>query len=279
VQPHQIGANAGLWRPGVKLGVRPGSEFHLTECFGPVLGLMRADDLTHAIALANQPSYGLTGGIHSLDDREVARWCDEIEVGNAYVNRVITGAIVQRQPFGGWKRSAIGPGAKAGGRHYVASLGTWHAGSPDSAADQLDRARAMWHRLSVGDDPSGLRAETNRFRLRALRRVVVRLADEVDAAALRFALAVAQIVGVDVTVSTPIEDDPSFIARLSTLNVDKVRLLAAPGELGLAVIDAGFTLDTLGIVFDGELELLRWTREQVISETRHRHGNLRPPSP
>jgi RHH-type proline utilization regulon transcriptional repressor/proline dehydrogenase/delta 1-pyrroline-5-carboxylate dehydrogenase len=251
---------------------------------------MRADDLAHAIALANQPTYGLTGGIHSLDDREVALWCDEIEVGNAYVNRVITGAIVQRQPFGGWKRSAIGPGAKAGGRHYVASLGTWDAGTPDNAAEQLDRARAMWQRLSVGDDPSGLRAETNRFRLRALRHVVVRLADEVDAAALRFALAVAHVVGVDVTVSAPapgggadesatIEEDRAFVARLSTLNVDKVRLLAAPGELGLAVIDAGFTLDTLGIVFDGELELLRWTREQVISETRHRHGNLRPSPP
>ncbi len=279
VQPHQIGANPRLWRPGVKLGVSPGSEFHLTECFGPVLGLMRADDLAHAIALANQPSYGLTAGIHSLDDREVARWCDEIEVGNAYVNRVTTGAIVQRQPFGGWKRSAIGPGAKAGGRHYVASLGTWNAGASDDAPEQLDRARAMWQRLSIGDDPSGLRAETNRFRLRALRRVVVRVGDEVDAAALRFTLAVAQIVGVDVTVSTPIEDDPAFIARLSTLTVDKVRLLAAPGDVALAVIDAGFALDTVGIVFDGELEVLRWTREQVISETRHRHGNLRPPSP
>ena len=207
-----------------------------------------------------------------------ARWCDEIEVGNAYVNRVITGAIVQRQPFGGWKRSAIGPGAKAGGRHYVASLGTWHAGASDDAAEQLERARAMWQRLSIGDDPSGLTAETNRFRLRALRRVVVRAGDAVDAAALRFTLAVAQIVGVDVTVSTPIEDDPSFIARLGTLTVDKVRLLAPPGDVALAVIDAGFALDTVGIVFDGELEVLRWTHEQVISETRHRHGNLRPPS-
>ena len=288
VQPHQIGDNPRLWRPGVKLGVRPGSEFHLTECFGPVLGLMRADDLAHAIALANQPSYGLTGGIHSLDDREVACWCDEVEVGNAYVNRVITGAIVQRQPFGGWKRSAIGPGAKAGGRHYVASLGTWHAGDPDGAAEQLDRARHVWDQLSIGDDPSGLRAETNRFRLRALRRVVVRIGGEVDPAALRFALAVARVVGVDVAVSTPtgvegvgdtarIEDDQRFIDRLGTLTADKVRLLGGPAEVGLAVIDAGLTLDTLGIVFDGELEVLRWTREQVISETRHRHGNLRPP--
>jgi RHH-type proline utilization regulon transcriptional repressor/proline dehydrogenase/delta 1-pyrroline-5-carboxylate dehydrogenase len=257
---------------------------------------MRANDLGHAIALANQPSYGLTGGIHSLDDREVARWCDEVEVGNAYINRAITGAIVQRQPFGGWKRSAIGPGAKAGGRHYVASLGTWHAGDPGRSAEQLERARAAWEQLSVGDDPSGLRSETNRFRLRALRRVVVRVGVAIDPAALRFALAVAQVVGVEVVVSAPapvggaddaapiegyeatVEDDLGFILRLSTLTVDKVRLLAGAGEVGLAVIDAGLTLDPLDIVFDGEIELLRWTREQAISETRHRHGNLRPPS-
>ena len=279
VQPHQIGANPRLWRPGVKLGVRPGSEFHLTECFGPVLGLMRANDLAHAIALANQPSYGLTGGIHSLDDREVARWCDEIEVGNAYMNRVITGAIVQRQPFGGWKRSAIGPGAKAGGRHYVASLGTWHAGASDDAAEQLERARATWKRLSIGDDPSGLTGRDqpvstpgasprrrSRGRCGRRRGVAVRAG---GGAGRR-----GRGRGLDT------HRRRSELHR-SAQHSDRRQGPSAGhagGDVALAVIDPGFALDTVGIVFDGELELLRWTREQVISETRHRHGNLRPPS-
>ena len=56
---------------------------------------------------------------------KAAHWLDRVEVGNAYVNRAITGAIVQRQPFGGWKRSVVGPGAKAGGPNYVAQLGHW----------------------------------------------------------------------------------------------------------------------------------------------------------
>ena len=113
VEPRRIGER--LWTPGVRLGVRPGSWFHRTECFGPVLGVMRADDLDHAIELQNAVDYGLTGGLHSLDEGEIERWLDRVEVGNAYVNRHTTGAIVRRQPFGGWKRSSVGRGAKTGG--------------------------------------------------------------------------------------------------------------------------------------------------------------------
>jgi RHH-type proline utilization regulon transcriptional repressor/proline dehydrogenase/delta 1-pyrroline-5-carboxylate dehydrogenase len=105
--------------------VRRGSFFHRTECFGPVLGLMRAADLDEAIDLANDTPFGLTSGIHSLDDREVGRWLGRLEAGNLYVNRHITGAIVGRQPFGGWKASSVGPGAKAGGPNYVLQLARW----------------------------------------------------------------------------------------------------------------------------------------------------------
>ncbi|HXL45783.1 MAG TPA: proline dehydrogenase family protein, partial [Candidatus Binatia bacterium] len=122
LEPRPATDNAQLWSPGIKLGVRPGSFFHRTECFGPVLGLMRAADLDQAIALANAQPFGLTSGIQTLDDREIARWLDRIEAGNLYVNRPITGAIVGRQPFGGWKASSVGPGAKAGGPNYVLQL-------------------------------------------------------------------------------------------------------------------------------------------------------------
>src|SRR5699024_8685109 len=73
----------------------------------------------------------------SLDDEEIDYWTEHVEVGNAYVNRGITGAIVQRQPFGGWKNSVIGPGAKAGGPNYVAQLGTWTDGDLDHAQVEL----------------------------------------------------------------------------------------------------------------------------------------------
>ncbi|MDN6600442.1 MAG: bifunctional proline dehydrogenase/L-glutamate gamma-semialdehyde dehydrogenase [Corynebacterium flavescens] len=136
LKPKKLNAEGTLWSPGIRDNVAPGSWYHLNECFGPVLGIMYADTLEQAIEWQNSTGFGLTGGIHSLDERELSYWMDKVEVGNAYVNRGITGAIVQRQSFGGWKKSVIGPGAKAGGPNYVAQLGTWE----DSSLRPLDVA-------------------------------------------------------------------------------------------------------------------------------------------
>jgi RHH-type proline utilization regulon transcriptional repressor/proline dehydrogenase/delta 1-pyrroline-5-carboxylate dehydrogenase len=114
--------NPCLWSPGIKLGVEPGSFSHQTELFGPVLSVLRADDLEHAIDIANATPYGLTASLHSLDEREQARFIERMQAGNLYVNRTTVGAIVGRQPFGGHKASSVGPGAKAGGPNYVLEL-------------------------------------------------------------------------------------------------------------------------------------------------------------
>ena len=135
VKPRQLDDEGKQWTPGVRTGVVSGSEFHMTEYFGPVLGIMRAKNLTEAIEMQNAVDYGLTAGIHSLDPTEVARWLEEVQAGNAYVNRGITGAIVRRQPFGGWKRSAVGCHAKAGGPNYLMTLGQWKAVEQPAARD------------------------------------------------------------------------------------------------------------------------------------------------
>ena len=119
LKPRQIRENPYLWAPGIKYGVRPGSFTHTTELFGPVLGVMCADNLEHAVDLANATGYGLTAGIESLDDREIAFWKKTMMAGNLYINRSTTGALTLRQPFGGMKKSAVGPGIKAGGPNYV----------------------------------------------------------------------------------------------------------------------------------------------------------------
>lgn len=141
VAPTQLDDTGALWSPGIRTGVRAGSEFHLTEYFGPVLGIMTAATLDEAIAMVNAIDYGLTSGLHSLDEAEIAQWLAQIQAGNVYVNRGTTGAIVQRQPFGGWKKSVVGPGTKAGGPNYLFGL-TDFADAPIAAAPPTDAVGA-----------------------------------------------------------------------------------------------------------------------------------------
>jgi RHH-type proline utilization regulon transcriptional repressor/proline dehydrogenase/delta 1-pyrroline-5-carboxylate dehydrogenase len=117
-----IADNPNLVSPGVKWGVQRGNFTHLTELFGPVLGVMEARDLDDAIDLVNATGYGLTSGLESLDDREQQHWRERVRAGNLYINRPTTGAIVLRQPFGGMGKSSVGPGIKAGGPNYVVPL-------------------------------------------------------------------------------------------------------------------------------------------------------------
>ena len=105
--PRKLDGNERLWSPGIKWSVQPGSSTHLTEFFGPVLGVMRFEKMHEAIALVNQTGYGLTSGLESLDDREQSEWRKGIRAGNLYINRSTVGAVVLRQPFGGMGQSAL----------------------------------------------------------------------------------------------------------------------------------------------------------------------------
>ncbi len=132
VKPIRLDYSDRLWGPGVREGVKMGDRYHQVEYFGPITGVMRADTLEEAVEMQNGTDFGLTAGIHSLDTDEVNYWLDNIQAGNVYVNRTITGAIVQRQPFGGWKLSQVGPGTKAGGPNYLFGFGTLTPNSESS---------------------------------------------------------------------------------------------------------------------------------------------------
>ncbi len=97
--------------------VAPEAGIAQEEIFGPVLAVLRARDLEHALEIANGTAYALTGGLFSRSPEHIARVKREFRVGNLYINRKITGAIVDRQPFGGFKMSGIG--SKAGGPDYL----------------------------------------------------------------------------------------------------------------------------------------------------------------
>jgi RHH-type proline utilization regulon transcriptional repressor/proline dehydrogenase/delta 1-pyrroline-5-carboxylate dehydrogenase len=314
-----------LWSPGIKSGVQPGSFFHQTECFGPVLGLMRAEDLAEAIELANGTPFGLTGGIHTLDEREIALYKEQIEVGNLYVNRHITGAIVQRQPFGGWKRSNVGSSAKAGGPNYVLQLGVWHEeGMPrllaepaPAVAERLEQALRQFKdeeeqavlRISAGSyawawqthfgrehDPSQLLGEVNLFRYRPFPRLLLRIDEQSTPLAVAQVVLAAATCGVALEISVFSatgwgwlnelglalaekemieEDEAGLIARLADTSGERLRLLAAPSTpLRQAANRALVHLIEAPVLMNGRLELRHYLREQAISQTVHRYGNL-----
>jgi len=242
LEPRRLDDEGRIWSPGVKTGVKPGSEFHLVEYFGPVLGILRARTLDEAIALQNAVDYGLTAGLHSLDADEVARWADTVEAGNLYVNRGTTGAIVQRQPFGGWKKSVVGPGTKAGGPNYLLGLGTFRpvpatfsaapvpsrfagilAAVPEADRERLTRAlgsdaRAVAEEFGVTRDVSGLEAERNAFRYLPVP-VTVRAEPGSEAADVARVVLAGLAAGAPVSLSVPSGWSPELTAALRAAGV------------------------------------------------------------
>ena len=119
VAPEFVDEQRYILKPCVKWGVKPDSYTFRTELFAPLLAVVCIENLEEGVRLMNASEYGLTAGLQSLDEKEQAYWKRRIQAGNLYINRGITGAIVNRQPFGGMKRSAFGGGIKAGGPNYV----------------------------------------------------------------------------------------------------------------------------------------------------------------
>jgi len=103
--------------PHIFAEVSPQARIAQEEIFGPVLAVIKAADLDEAIAIANGTDYALTGGVFSRSPANIDRVAAQFQVGNLYINRNITGALVNRQPFGGYRLSGIG--SKAGGPDYL----------------------------------------------------------------------------------------------------------------------------------------------------------------
>jgi RHH-type proline utilization regulon transcriptional repressor/proline dehydrogenase/delta 1-pyrroline-5-carboxylate dehydrogenase len=319
LEPRMMDNNPHLWSPGIRLHVTPDSWYRRTECFGPMLGVIRAANLAEAIRIQNASSFGLTGGIHSLDPAEIAEWRERAEIGNAYINRPITGAIVRRQPFGGWKNSSFGPGAKAGGPNYCVLFGTWRTTSlPTLSAPPHARVLGLLEKLAaalpaaaeslraaagsdayawdtefgLGHDPSALPCESNTFRYRPFATGIVRVdattTDEDLARILLGTVVTATAVYISIAEPRPwlaacgiaavVEDEAQLTARLvhQTKGWCGMRAPGASPALKAAAIAAGLRLVDHPVLTNGRLELLWLLREQAVSETLHRYGNVMP---
>jgi RHH-type transcriptional regulator, proline utilization regulon repressor / proline dehydrogenase / delta 1-pyrroline-5-carboxylate dehydrogenase len=258
VEPRISPDNPNLVSPGVKLGVQPGSFSHVTELFGPVLSVLRASSLEHALELANASGYGLTAGLASLDEREQARFIEGIRAGNVYINRTITGAIVERQPFGGYGKSGFGPGAKAGGPNYVVQLcSAAPAGAPaarDVGLDEqqarrlavlcgalpatqaellrryvADYAHAESTHFALSHDPAQLLGQDNLFRYRPEDGLVLRAESDATPFALAASFMAASLVGARLVISIDAAfPAPKLLAGAGAkVHVENVAKLAA----------------------------------------------------
>ncbi len=282
VQPQQLDATGHLWSPGVKLGVAPGSWSHRNEWFGPVLGVMVAPNFDAAIAWQNAVDYGLTAGVHSLDEKECEQWIAQVEAGNLYVNRGTTGAVVNRQPFGGWKRSSVGPTSKAGGGNYINNLREWTPLS--SIEDSVDSSSLWWENIgSKAIDHAGLHVERNYQRYLPSRRgIIVRIDESTSKDCLDYISYVAWQTESNIELSAEnalpncpnvkIETMAQLVNRVFVK--DKVRWLTGETPPTLELLAKGISVDRRPIAQRGDVEMPRWLLEQSVSITNHRYGNI-----
>ncbi|MCB1112390.1 MAG: bifunctional proline dehydrogenase/L-glutamate gamma-semialdehyde dehydrogenase [Chlamydiales bacterium] len=314
LQPKQDLDNPCLWSPGIKWDVKEGSFTHMTELFGPVLGVMRADDLEHAVSIANATPYGLTAGLQTLDIREMRYWIKHIVAGNMYINRGITGAVVQRQPFGGCKESCFGRGSKAGGPNYLMQLmlarqkGLPHEREPTpESLEKLCRyvekmkltetEREYWnaavcnymfywvHYFSKDHDPTLLIGQDNLLRYVPQEKVYLRLNDDDAQHEACLVIAAASICNTPLEISS---SKPLSFSKYASCREEseeqfianlseksRVRLLRAPSEgLRQSLAEKGCDFLIGPVLANGRIELLNYLREVAISNDYHRYGNL-----
>ena len=281
LKPEQLDEAGLLWSPGVKTNIQAGSWSHLNEWFGPVLGIMVSPDLQTSVIWHNATDYGLTAGIQSLDAAECEYWIENVEAGNLYVNRGVTGAVVNRQPFGGWKKSSVGATAKAGGANYVATLRNWNQMKHFLP---MKEAANKWLK-SVGGlaiDHTSLNVEQNLQRYRQYKQgFLIRIESGTSKDELDFLSWLKNDLGVITRLSSD-----SLIPRLPNLVVesveefaqhakefDRVRWLSAEIPPVYELMKNGISCDRRPITLRGDIEIVRWFLEQSVSITQHRYGN------
>ena len=288
LEPKQLDTTGHLWSPGIRAGVKPGSFLQQTEVFGPVLAIVHAKNLREALKIANSVEYGLTAGIHSLDFAEVGYWRKRIQAGNLYVNRTTTGAIVERQPFGGMKRSSVGWGLKAGGKNYLLGFGSFKdEGAHLSETDWLEMARlsdVRWiterfAKLDPAADPGKLQSEAN-YKSYHPTPVVIRLGAGVDREDRRvkrlmgFVERVKEISGVQIDVQVSSGNDRASTKLENPTAGLRVIMLGEPDEQVTQLrSNPDVTIFDNSVVVDGLVTGLMLLRERSTSITTHRYGN------
>ncbi|NVJ53412.1 MAG: bifunctional proline dehydrogenase/L-glutamate gamma-semialdehyde dehydrogenase [Campylobacteraceae bacterium] len=328
LEPAYADDNEFMLKPAIKWGVKEGNFIHKTELFGPVLAVVKARDLEHAIEIVNATGYGLTSGIESLDEREVEYWKANLKAGNLYVNRGTTGAIVLRQPFGGMGKSAIGAGRKVGIYNYITQFVDFEEVSLPKVSKKYstDLTRFIESCQANGEDKTDIeklsfalqsyyenyeneftkekdyckvRGEDNHFRYIPLDNVIIRVSDDDTIFEVVSRILAARVSKVHFKVSIDknekvkkfledsysklftsrdnlvIQNEEKFKKEIS--NYDRV-IYSDIAKVSEEVFKEAAKTTTFIVrgkpMMEGRLELLNYFKEQSVSHSYHRYGNI-----
>ncbi|MBO7137090.1 MAG: bifunctional proline dehydrogenase/L-glutamate gamma-semialdehyde dehydrogenase [Bacteroidaceae bacterium] len=293
IAPEFVDEKHYILRPTIKVDVKPESFTFRTELFAPLLAVAPYDTLEQAVDLVNGLDYGLTSGLQSLDEQEQRFWKNHVLAGNLYINRGITGAIVNRQPFGGMKLSAFGPGLKAGGPNYVAQFMT--IADKAGTATDFRTSYAEWYEREFRHPRNiqpKIRGEQNVFRYLPLTEggMVLRLFGDETKEQVEMVCLAAQTVGTPLTVSA--DDGNALLDAARTFGAKTVnenlaafcesikkyeRIRTISTEVPDIVFQAAANYDKYIAqalpVHDGRIELIHYIKEQSISNEYHRYGS------
>ncbi|MBR1668217.1 MAG: proline dehydrogenase family protein [Bacteroidaceae bacterium] len=289
IAPEFVDGKKYILKPTVKYDVKPTSFTFRTELFAPLLAVTPYDTLEEAVDLVNSLDYGLTSGLQSLDEQEQRYWKNHVMAGNLYINRGITGAIVNRQPFGGMKLSAFGPGLKAGGPNYCAQFMV--ITDKEGSTTDYRKSYAEWYekefRHARNIQPK-IRGEQNVFRYLPLKGgMVLRLFGDETQEQIQMIQLAAQTVGTPLTISV---DDNNPVAAQLTGSVKKENLAAfcesikkyervrtISRQVPDVVFEAAANCDKYIAqslpVKNGRIELALYIKEQSIANEYHRYGS------
>ncbi|MCH5178347.1 MAG: bifunctional proline dehydrogenase/L-glutamate gamma-semialdehyde dehydrogenase [Prevotellaceae bacterium] len=289
IAPEFVDEKRYILKPTIKYGVKPTSYTFRTELFAPLLAVTPFDTLEEAVALVNSLDYGLTSGLQSLDEQEQKYWKNNVQAGNLYINRGITGAIVNRQPFGGMKLSAFGPGLKAGGPNYCAQF----MNITDCAGSTTDykASYAEWYEKEfkhARNIQPNIRGEQNIFRYLPLKNgMVLRLFGDETIEQIEMVQLAAKTVGTPLVISADADNAIASqikgeVKRESLTQFcdamgqyDRVRTVSAnvPDEVFEAAARCDMYIAQAAPVKNGRIELAHYIQEQSIANEYHRYGS------
>ncbi len=289
IAPEFVDAKKYILKPTVKINVQPDSYTFRTELFAPLLAVTPFDTLEEAVDLVNSLDYGLTSGLQSLDEQEQKYWKNHVKAGNLYINRGITGAVVNRQPFGGMKLSAFGPGLKAGGPNYCAQF-MYITDKPGSTTD-YKQSYAQWYEKEfkhARNIQPKIRGEQNVFRyLPVDGGMVLRLFGDETLEQVQMVQLAAQTVGTKLTVSldaaNPLFDQLEGEKKKENLatflesikHYGRVRVISSrmPDVVAEFAANHDKYIAHSAPVKDGRIELALYIQEQSIANEYHRYGS------